>query len=167
MFMDYMGQPHIPSHLRPFHWAIDMDSRQAAIPGTGNELITMTYSKDVARFLARLLEEEDWPAYSLISGCDVTMNRIVALLQKATGVQLKVTYDSLEDLQKGDATVLFPDKESWGGIDPKVMAAMFGAEAAEEKMLLPREGRLNERFPEIQPMGIEDLIMQAWSGKKA
>lgn len=61
VFMDYFGQPNIPSTLRPNIWAVDVPSRRAAIPGTGNDVITLTYSKDFARFVARLIDDENWP----------------------------------------------------------------------------------------------------------
>ena len=85
MFMDYFGHPNIPSTLRPSQWAIDVATRRATIPGTGDDLVTLTYSKDVAKFVARLVDDDDWPEHSIISGSDVSMNDIVALAEKATG----------------------------------------------------------------------------------
>ncbi|KAM6506703.1 hypothetical protein FSOLCH5_013678 [Fusarium solani] len=164
MFMDYMGYPHIPSHLRNFPWAFDFASRCAVISGMGNDPITMTYSKDVARFVARLVDEDEWPENSFISGSDVTQNQIVAIAEKAIGDKMTVTYDTLEDLEAGKATVLFPG-ESYGGMDPVEMTAMVGASVVKGEMLLPKEGRLNDRFPEIQVTSIDDLITRAWTGK--
>lgn len=85
MFMDYFGLPNIPSHFRPFNWALNVVGRSAAIPGTGNEQFTLSYSKDVARFLDRLLDEAEWPEWSIISGADTSLNELVALAEKATG----------------------------------------------------------------------------------
>lgn len=85
MFMDYFGTPNIPSHLRPFIWGVDIAKRRAAIPGSGDEIISMTYSKDVARFIERLLEDGDWPEYSIVSGSDTSFNEILALAQEYTG----------------------------------------------------------------------------------
>ncbi|UPK95236.1 hypothetical protein LCI18_006171 [Fusarium solani-melongenae] len=165
MFMDYMGLPHIPSHLRNFPWAFDFPSRRAVVSGTGNELLTMTYSKDLARFVARLVEEDEWAEWTFISGSDVTQNQIVAIAEKAIGDKLAVTYDTLEELKLGKATVLFPDAESYGGMDTMGMMAMLGVSVVEGEMLLPKEGRLNDRFPEIQTTSIDDLIARAWTGK--
>jgi nucleoside-diphosphate-sugar epimerase len=165
MFMDYMGLPHIPSHLRNFPWAFDFPSRRAVVSGTGNELITMTYSKDLARFVARLVDEDEWSEWSFISGSDVTQNQIVAIAEKAIGDKLAVTYDTLEELKAGKATVLFPNEESYGGMDTMGMMAMLGASVAEGEMLLPKGGRLNDRFPEVQTTSIDDLITRAWTGK--
>ena len=114
MFMDYMGLPYVPSYLRPFKWAIDVSSRRAAIPGTGNEPITMTYSRDVTRFVARLVEEDKWPQYSLISGSDTTFNHIVALIEETIGDKLEVTYDGLEKLKKGQGHRFVPWRDVRG-----------------------------------------------------
>ncbi|KAL6365989.1 hypothetical protein LRP88_00572 [Fusarium phalaenopsidis] len=165
MFMDYMGLPHIPSHLRKFPWAYDFPSRRAVVSGTGNEPITMTYSKDLARFVARLVDEDEWSEWSFISGSDVTQNQIVAIAEKAIGDKLAVTYDTLEELKAGKATVLFPNEESYGGMDTMGMMAMLGASVVEGEMLLPKGGRLNDRFPEVQTTSIDDLITRAWTGK--
>ncbi|EEU37358.1 uncharacterized protein NECHADRAFT_51335 [Fusarium vanettenii 77-13-4] len=165
IFMDYMGLPHIPSHIRNFPWAFDFPSRRAVVSGTGNEPFTMTYSKDLALFVARLIDEDEWPEWSFIGGSDVTQNQIVALAEKALGDKLAVTHDSLEDLKVGKATVLFPSEETYGGMDPAGMMAMLGASVAEGEMLLPKEGRLNDRFPDVQTTSIDDLITRAWTGK--
>jgi nucleoside-diphosphate-sugar epimerase len=45
----------------------------------------MTYSKDAARFIERLLEDGDWPEYSIISGSDTSFTQILALAQEYTG----------------------------------------------------------------------------------
>jgi len=85
VFMDYFGQPNIPSNLRLNLWAVDVSSRRAVIPGTGDDVITMTYSKDFARFVARLIDDDSWPKFSNISGSDTTLNEIVAIAEKITG----------------------------------------------------------------------------------
>ncbi|RTE70672.1 hypothetical protein BHE90_014926 [Fusarium euwallaceae] len=165
IIMDYLGLPHIPSNLRSFPWAFDFASRRAVVSGTGNELITLTYSKDVSRFVARLVDEDEWPECSFISGSDVTQNQIVAIAEKVLGDKMTVTYDSLEDLQAGKVTLLFPGGEGYGGMDTTMLMATFGASVAEGDMVLPKEGRLNDRFPEIQPMSVDELITRAWTGK--
>lgn len=85
MFMDYFGLPNIPSHLRPFNWALNIPSRSAAIPGTGNEKFSSLYTKDLARFLDRLIDEPEWQEWSIISGADTSLNELVALAEKITG----------------------------------------------------------------------------------
>lgn len=85
LLMDYFGLPNIQSYMRPFNWAINVAKRSAAIPGTGNEQLTLTYTKDVARFLDRLVDEAEWQEWSIISGADTCLNELVALAERITG----------------------------------------------------------------------------------
>lgn len=85
MVMDYFGPPNVPSRLRPFNWAVNVPARAAAIPGTGDERFSVTYSKDLARFLDRLLDEPEWQEWSIISGADTCLNELVALSEEITG----------------------------------------------------------------------------------
>ncbi|KAF6815146.1 NmrA-like family protein [Colletotrichum plurivorum] len=165
MFLDYFGLPNIPSHLRAFQWGLNVPARTAAVPGTGNEQFSVTYSKDLARFLDRLVDETEWPEWSIISGADTSMNELVGLAEKVTGDKFDVAYDPIEDLEKGKATLVFDGGASYGGMDPAMMAAMLGLSIAQEKMLLPKDGRLNDKFPDIQPKTVKAFMTEAWSIK--
>lgn len=46
-FMDYWGMPTIEMTLIPFIWMIDIENGRAAIPGTGEEKMSMTYTPDL------------------------------------------------------------------------------------------------------------------------
>lgn len=83
--MDYWGMPHVPSYLEPMHFAFDIGNRRAVIPGSGNDVISMVHSFDLARFIVRTLESDDWPEYSGVVGSDITLNEALALAEKARG----------------------------------------------------------------------------------
>ena len=78
------------------------------------------------------------------------------------GETFQVTYDSISNLEQGKATLIFAENASYGGVD---MAAAVGISVAEGQLALPKEGRLNQKFPGIHPMSIEELIKKAWSEK--
>ncbi|CAH0058346.1 unnamed protein product [Clonostachys solani] len=164
IFMDYFGTPNTPSHLSPFVWGVDIAKHHAAIPGSGNEILSMTYSKDVARFIERLIEDGNWPEYSIISGSDTSFNQILALAQEYIGKyrheDFSVTHDTKEKLEKNEATLL--DDSSYGGMDPRVMMSVIGLQLIEGGLELPSEGRLNDHYPEFKPMTIAELIARAW-----
>lgn len=42
------------------------------------------------------------------------------------------------------------------------MSAMFGLSVAQGQMLLPKNGRLNDKFRDIQPKSIERFMTEAW-----
>lgn len=71
----------------------------------------------------------------------------------------------MADLEKGKATLVFDDAPSYNGMDPTAMSAMFGLAVAQGTMILPKDGRLNEKFPDIQPKSIESFMTEAWSKK--
>ncbi|KAH6987219.1 hypothetical protein EDB80DRAFT_756336 [Ilyonectria destructans] len=161
VFIDYFGQPHIPSHVRPFKWALDIESRRAAIPGTGNEVFSMTYSKDVARFVDRLVDEDEWPEVSIVSGSDTTLNEMVAIAETVAGGKFNVAYDNLEELKAGKATMVSKSDGSYNGMDPVMIAAIVGTSLAEGKIMLPKNSRLT--FPDMRPMSVGESITKAWS----
>ncbi|KAG6357402.1 hypothetical protein INS49_013279 [Diaporthe citri] len=152
MFMDYFG---LPKHPEPSETFQLVPQRARAY--------SMLYSKDLARFLDRLINEPEWQEWSIISGADTCLNELVALAEKITGDKFHVTYDSVADLGKGKSTPMFDDSASYNGMDPAAISAWIGLSVAQGKMLLPKDGRLNEKFPDVQPKPIERFMTEAWS----
>jgi nucleoside-diphosphate-sugar epimerase len=85
-FLDYWAQPHIESYLRPSPFALDIEHKEAAIPGDGNSRITFTYSFDVARFVVASLDLEEWPEQSRIAGDVLTWNEFVLCAEETLGL---------------------------------------------------------------------------------
>lgn len=84
-FMDYWGVPNLKSNLNPFPWAIVVEVGKAAIPGTGDDILSMTYSYDLAEFILRMLDVDDWPEFSKLSGQDITFNQLLKWAEDARG----------------------------------------------------------------------------------
>lgn len=82
MFMDFWGVPNVGTHLPPFRSAIDIASCTAAIPGRGDDVLSMTYSYDVAAFLVEILGLPEWPEFSVVVGDDFTYNQMVAVAER-------------------------------------------------------------------------------------
>lgn len=80
-FMDYWGMPHAKTNLNPYIFGIDIANGVAAIPGDGNDVICMTYTYDLANYMVKLLELEDWPEFSVFVGDQVTYNEILAIAE--------------------------------------------------------------------------------------
>lgn len=71
-------------------------SRRAAISGTANHVITLAYYcptgyKDFARSAARLVDDDNWSKFSIISGSDITLSEIVTIAEKTTSSMLSAT----------------------------------------------------------------------------
>jgi len=85
VFLDYYGMPHLRTHIHPNTFYIDIPSKVAAIPGTGNNRIAFTYSEDVARFVAATLDLKQWDQSYYIIGDTLSLNELLKLAQEATG----------------------------------------------------------------------------------
>lgn len=77
--------PRVQTHLQPFTFGIDVSSGTAAIPGDGNNVICMTYTYDLATYLVKALDLDQWPEFSVIVGDEVTYNQILGMAEEFTG----------------------------------------------------------------------------------
>lgn len=85
IFLDYFSGPPIKSYLAPNAFVVDMANNVAAIPGTGNETITLTHTFDVAKYVVAALDLDTWPKVLRVSGEETTFNRLVELAQEMKG----------------------------------------------------------------------------------
>ncbi|KAM0549492.1 hypothetical protein ACHAPJ_009308 [Fusarium lateritium] len=164
VFMDYWGMPNIPTYLDRFSWGLDVPNKRAVIPGSGNDKFSTTYSKDIARFVAAILDLKSWPRQSVLSGSDTTFNEMLAIAERIVGAKFDVIYDTEDNIKTGDVTLL--TDEPVPGVPVEVSKAMMAeAERAiiSGAYLLPLENRLNEVFPEIRPMTIGEMLSESWS----
>lgn len=83
--MDYWGMPHVKTNLKPFTFGIDMADCQAAIPGDGNSPLSLTYSRDHAKFVVRTLELDEWSEFSVGVGDDLSFNEMLRLAEESRG----------------------------------------------------------------------------------
>ena len=84
-FLDYWGMPQVPSHMITEAVFIDPQHCVAAIPGTGEETVVFTYTKDVGKFVARSLDLEKWESVSQIAGDKFTFNEVVKVMERVRG----------------------------------------------------------------------------------
>ena len=78
--------PHVRTSLSPFTFGINLQNCQAVIPGDGNDVMCMTYTYDMARFIAQLLETDHWPEFSIIVGDEITYNQLLTLAETVRGM---------------------------------------------------------------------------------
>ena len=83
--MDYYGLPYLQSYMLPLTYAIDVANKAAAIPGTGNEPITFTYTFDVARFTVAALDMPEWDTELYCLGETTTLNKFLKLSEDVRG----------------------------------------------------------------------------------
>ena len=63
--------------------SIDIAAKRAAIPGSGDDKVVFTYTKDVAKYVRKMVEStEKWPTVSHIVGDKVTFNEILETAER-------------------------------------------------------------------------------------
>uniref|UniRef100_A0A8H7NBY7 NAD(P)-binding domain-containing protein n=1 Tax=Bionectria ochroleuca TaxID=29856 RepID=A0A8H7NBY7_BIOOC len=164
-FADYWGMPFIETHLTPMSPVIDMKNNVAAIPGSGDEPVVFSYSLDVAKVVARLLDLPQWQETTFIVGDKLTWNEFLKLAEDAKGTQFEVHHDDLEKLGKGQITEL-PCHVPAYTFFPKVH--LQGLYAILENLMatgvfnLPSEKAITAQFPDIKMLTIKELLEKTW-----
>lgn len=185
-FLDYYGMPHYQSYMFPEIPYLDIAACKAAIPGSGNDKVVFTLTKDVAKFVRKMVEsDERWPVRTLIAGDTVTLNEVLEVAEQARGesrstlesgdcsgslrlgTKLDVVHDSLEDLRAGRISEMpsyLPLYETY----PKefLLEMMAGIGVAMITGLFDFKGDLlNEKYPDIKTTKVRDFIETHWAGK--
>ncbi|KAJ4315043.1 hypothetical protein N0V94_006155 [Neodidymelliopsis sp. IMI 364377] len=168
LFLDYYGIPHVESYLVPLVFAVDIANRAAAIPGaTGDESLSLTYTKDLGKFVVAALSLSKWDEALYCYSDQLSMKEIVKLAEEATGTKFDVTYDSVEKLRSGQITELPSHKPTYEFFPKEMLVdllAKFGLWIVYGIMYRPKTGSLNEKFPEIKTTTAKEII-GAWKGK--
>ncbi|KAL9087171.1 MAG: hypothetical protein Q9165_006822 [Trypethelium subeluteriae] len=165
-FLDYYGMPHIQSHLNPVNFVVDMARKIAVIPGTGDEPVSLTYSRDLGSFVAATLDLPKWDEAFWAYSETTTWNEVVKRAEKTTGTQFKVTYDSTEKLMKGESTEM-PSYATDSYIPretSRILQARFGLFVVHGLFTVPEEKALNRKFPEIKTTTVQE-ILDLWKSK--
>lgn len=77
--------PHVRTNLQPYTFGIDIGSCTAAIPGDGNDVMCMTYTYDMADYMVKLLDLDEWSEFTVIVGDEVTYNQILKMAEEIRG----------------------------------------------------------------------------------
>jgi phosphoserine aminotransferase len=190
-FMDYWGMPHVKTQLSPMTIAVDMANCEAAIPGDGNDIIAMTYSYDMARFIARLLESEKWEEFSVVVGDEITYNQLVKIGERVRGEfrslpipnaslereinvrdllimigrKFKVLYDSADKVNEGAVTVpTQPEGSGYSKEDLEEATALMDRLVIGKVFDFPAAIRSKD-VEGLRLVRVEDLVKEAWDGK--
>ncbi|KAH7127739.1 hypothetical protein B0J13DRAFT_645737 [Dactylonectria estremocensis] len=165
-FMDYWGVPVVKSYMQPSTSILDIPNAAAGIPGTGNEPIIFSHTTDVAKFVAALLDSDEWDPVSYVVGDKLTWNEFLGFAEDVRGVKFDVAYDDIEKLRNGEITEL-PGQVAIYPFYPKeaLQKVLAGIECfmAEGAFNYETPTTLNEKFPNFQPIKVKDMLQKAWS----
>jgi hypothetical protein len=81
------------------------------------------------------------------------------------GNKFQTTYDSVEQINAGSVTV--PPMPSTIGApeELKAITALVSQLTVTGVFDLPRESRMSDRFPEVQPVKLKQFLEKCWVGK--
>ncbi|RGP63747.1 hypothetical protein FSPOR_8353 [Fusarium sporotrichioides] len=165
-FLDYYFPSTLKSYYNHGTVVVDIPNTAAGIPGTGDELITFTYTFDVARFVVAALDRPAWPRELRIVGDTLTYNELIKLAENARGVKFDVKYDDLEKLRSFQITELPGHGKDYRKFPKEVLLPFLSISQrwmAEGLGEVPLEGSLNKKFPDIKTLTAKELMDQYWS----
>jgi uncharacterized protein YbjT (DUF2867 family) len=105
LFLNYFSR-HSPSEeeglasMRPWTFVVDINQGVANVPGDGNQKLTFTDVRDVAKWVASSLDLEKWDVESGIPGDTLTYREIVAIAEKVTGRKFLIKENQIEQLEE-------------------------------------------------------------------
>eukprot|EP01119_Soliformovum_irregulare_P015644 TRINITY_DN4428_c0_g1_i1.p1 TRINITY_DN4428_c0_g1~~TRINITY_DN4428_c0_g1_i1.p1 ORF type:complete len:310 (-),score=68.01 TRINITY_DN4428_c0_g1_i1:11-940(-) len=100
-FMDYFI-PAQNSYMKrlPVVWPLDIDARKIKIPGSGDDPLSFTWARDVARAMLKLVEAPKWEEYIYVVGDTLTWHQAIKLVEELKGIKFEVTYRSLDEIRQ-------------------------------------------------------------------
>jgi hypothetical protein len=168
LFLDYFS-PGIPSYCRPSSFFVDVKNNKAGIPGSGDYPMYFTHTTDIGKYTAALLGTEKWGNRYFIAGDVKTWNEFIAIAERVKDTKFQVSYDSLEKLGNGEFTELPYHEELYSYLPegvPKSVAqgvlANFALSLARGDGVYGPGSYLNEMFPEIKPLGVEEALEKSF-----
>ncbi|GKZ84230.1 hypothetical protein AnigIFM56816_009551 [Aspergillus niger] len=165
MFMDFYGSPLLKSNVGPFPMFVDIASKMAAKPGSGDEAIVLTRVLDIARFVVRILDLAEWPKESYIIGDRVTFHDFVNMAEETRGTKFQVTCDSKEELEAGKITELPCYSATFAAVGKELTKQLYaqnGLWIIGKELDLRPASTLNEIFPDIKPMSLREFLELSW-----
>ncbi|CAG9993152.1 unnamed protein product [Clonostachys byssicola] len=159
--IDQVGTPHIRSHMGVYGIHIDMANRAAAIPGSGEDVVSFTYSFDIARFVEAALGLEKWETEMYCYSDNVTHNEILRIAEETVGCKFNVAYDPIEKLERGEMTELPIHQASYKRFPKPALQrrfSLFGLYHVYGICYVPHEKSLNKIFPHIKTHTVAELM---------
>ncbi|KAH7020775.1 uncharacterized protein B0I36DRAFT_296210 [Microdochium trichocladiopsis] len=164
-FLDYFGMPKVKSYLTPFVIVLDIAHNAAAIPGTGNDRVSFTHTRDVGRYVAALLDVEKWETETTVVAETLTWNEFLALAEEVKGTKFEVTYDGPELYNNGKTGELPTHKQMYPFFPKEMLQGMASAfNLTFVRGIADLSGGVthNAQLDEIKPWSAKDVLEMAW-----
>jgi hypothetical protein len=157
LFMDYFASPQKASpYLKSLIVGVDFNKCEANIVGTGDEPFCVTRGEDIGKFVAAALDLEKWDERLGMVGSRTTWNELIKLGEQVRGKKFNVKRSTVE--------------QTLSECDPKpanrIVNFMREAFVAFCQGEFDIETTLNQKFPEIKPITVEEFVTKWWGGKE-
>lgn len=157
LFMDYFASPQrASSSLPPIVIGVDVNKCEANIVGTGDEPLCITRADDVGKFVAAALDLDKWDEKMGMVGSRTTWNQIIKMGEQVRGKKFNVKYTTIDETLKQSK---LPSTNRMVKFMKEVFVTMAQGECN-------FEATLNTKFPDIQPMKIEEFLKKWWDTKE-
>ncbi|KAI3538666.1 uncharacterized protein CCOS01_06275 [Colletotrichum costaricense] len=124
---------------------VDVVNSKAGIPGSGDVPVAMTFTSDLAKFVATALTLPKWEQETYLTGDKLTWNQLVELIEAVKGVKSPYPYISDEQLQP--------------------MIAISGLMFERGVFDLRVETSIMQDFPDLKLRSMKELLEEAYKLK--
>ncbi|KAK1478158.1 hypothetical protein CABS01_03460 [Colletotrichum abscissum] len=124
---------------------VDVVNSKAGIPGSGDVPVAMTFTSDLAKFVATALTLPKWEQETYLTGDKLTWNQLVELIEAVKGVKSPYPYISDEQLQP--------------------MIAILGLMFERGVFDLRVETSIMQDFPDLKLRSMKELLEEAYKLK--
>ncbi|KAF4784193.1 hypothetical protein HER10_EVM0005256 [Colletotrichum scovillei] len=167
-FADYYVCPPLESHLTSMAMVVDVVNNKAGIPGSGDVPVAMTFTSDLAKFVAAALTLPKWEQETYLVGDKLTWNQLVELAEAVKGVKFDVSHDSIETLKAGKVTKLPRHRSPYPYISDEQLQPMFailGLMFERGVFDLRVETSITQDFPDLKLRSMKELLEEAYKLK--
>ncbi|UQC87615.1 uncharacterized protein CLUP02_13133 [Colletotrichum lupini] len=124
---------------------VDVVNSKAGIPGSGDVPVAMTFTSDLAKFVATALTLPKWEQETYLTGDKLTWNQLVELIEAVKGVKSPYPYISDEQLQPMIA----------------ILGLMFERGVSDLRV----ETSIMQDFPDLKLRSMKELLEEAYKLK--
>ncbi|QIW96198.1 hypothetical protein AMS68_001716 [Peltaster fructicola] len=147
------GEEEALAGLRPWNFVLNMKGGTADLVRDGSAKMTLTDTRDIARFVLASLDLPEWPEKLGMSGCVSSYKEIVAYVEKVQGRKFLIRENSIAELQA------LADSNPQARFYNQVRIAIDDGWA----LVNPD---LNKAFPHIKPVTMEEFVDKWWMDVK-
>lgn len=133
---------------------INLADSRIVIPGTGNEPVDITWARDVAKALAKLVDAPTWEPYTYLSGERTCWNDVARVVKQKYGPDFTTQYRSLYDLVETVRTS--KDEDLLLVVDQQIFSVCHASSLPEDKVRAHRQ----KYFPGLRFRTLQDGLAE-------